>query len=132
MFLPVRASASVLVAVSVRPTASSSSRYGGNPASEVISEPRNCSSRRRSKSSLSTPLFASPVGSAITAPVNPPQDAEFYIIIASNALKIAASSEEWGLKCRNKQIYFFENLRQPLRMRAVVRYGGNSHRISAS
>src|SRR4029077_4227908 len=98
MFLPVRASASVLPAVSVRPTASSSSRYGSNPASEVIAEPRNCSSRRRSKSSLSARLFASPVGSPITAPVNPPQDTEFYIRIVSNALKIATSSGECGLK----------------------------------
>src|ERR1700730_10481798 len=70
MFLPVRASASVLVAVSVRPTASSSSRYGSQPASEGIAEPRIFSSRRRSNSIVSVPLFASPVGSAITAPVN--------------------------------------------------------------
>ncbi len=41
---------------------------GGGP----IAEPRNCISRRRSKSSLNTPLFASPVGSTITAPVDPP------------------------------------------------------------
>ena len=46
---------------------------------------------------LSAPLFASPVGSAITAPVNSPQDTKFHIRIASNALKIAASSEECGI-----------------------------------
>jgi hypothetical protein len=43
--------------------------YGSNPASEVIAEPRNCSSRRRSKSSLSAPLFASPT--AKRQPVHP-------------------------------------------------------------
>src|SRR5215471_11254335 len=45
-----------------------SDRVSAN-TSEVIAEPRNCSTRRRSKSSLSTLLFASPVGFAITAPV---------------------------------------------------------------
>ena len=50
---------------------------GGRPAdrpvpdypapSEVIADPRNCSSSRRSKSSLKVPLSASPVGSAIAA-----------------------------------------------------------------
>jgi hypothetical protein len=41
-------------------------------------EPRNCSIRRRSKSSLRTPRSASPGGSPIPAPSNPPQDAEFW------------------------------------------------------
>ena len=81
----------------------SSSRYGSNPASEVIAEPRNCSSRRRSKSSLSAPLLASPVGSPITAPVNPPQDTEFYIRIVSSALKIATSSGECGPLSESKE-----------------------------
>jgi hypothetical protein len=34
----------------------------------VITEPRNCSISRRSKSSLSAALFASPVGSPVVAP----------------------------------------------------------------
>ena len=42
-------------------------QVGSNPASEVIADPRNCSSSRRSKSSLKVPLSASPVGSAIAA-----------------------------------------------------------------
>ena len=46
-------------------------------------EPRNCSSRRRSKSSLRAPLSASPVGS-------PPQVLEFYRRTAANALKRAS------------------------------------------
>ena len=40
-------------------------------------EPRNCSSRRRSKSSLSAPLSASPVGSPIAAPFDPPNILNF-------------------------------------------------------
>jgi hypothetical protein len=40
-FLPVRASASLSAAISVKPTASSSSRYANNPASDVTTDPRN-------------------------------------------------------------------------------------------
>jgi hypothetical protein len=49
-------------AMSVSPIASSSSRYGNNPASEVTLEPWNPSFSRRSKSSLRTPSFVSPIG----------------------------------------------------------------------
>ena len=37
-------------------------RYGNNPASEVTLEPWNSSFSRRSKSSLRTPSFDSPIG----------------------------------------------------------------------
>jgi hypothetical protein len=40
-------------------------------------EPRNCSNRRRSTSSLRVPFSASPVGSAIAAPFHPPQATAF-------------------------------------------------------
>jgi hypothetical protein len=40
-FLPVRASASVSPAISVKRSALSSSRYANNPASEVTADPRN-------------------------------------------------------------------------------------------
>jgi len=46
-------------------------------ASEVIAEPRNWSISRRSKSSLSASLPASPARSAIPALSDPPQDTEF-------------------------------------------------------
>ena len=72
-----RASASDSAPVSVKRSVSSSSRYASNPASEVIDEPRNCSRRRRSKSSLRAPWSASPVGSPIVAPFDPPQALEY-------------------------------------------------------
>jgi len=49
-------------AISVSPTASSSSRYGNNPASEETLEPWNSSFNRRSKWGLRTPSFDSPIG----------------------------------------------------------------------
>jgi hypothetical protein len=49
-----------------------------------------------SKSGLSALLFASPVGSAITAPLNPSQDAESWFEIVAGSLKIWALS----VKCR--------------------------------
>ena len=49
-------------AISVSPTASSSSRYDNNPASVVTLEPWNSSFKRRSKYSLRTPSFDSPIG----------------------------------------------------------------------
>ena len=67
-FLPVRASANHSPPLVVRASTSSSSRYASNPPSEVITEPRNRSIRRRSKSSLSAALFDSPAGSAMAAP----------------------------------------------------------------
>jgi hypothetical protein len=60
--LPVRASASISPAITVRPSASSSSRYASSPASEVTTDPRNWSVNLRSKSSLRTPSVDSPVG----------------------------------------------------------------------
>ena len=51
-FLPVRASATTSLGMSLNPSTSSSSRYGRNPASEVTTEPRKWSIIRRSKSSL--------------------------------------------------------------------------------
>ena len=44
-FLPVRALASVSLAIAVSPSASSSSRYANNPASDVTTDPRNCTIR---------------------------------------------------------------------------------------
>jgi len=73
-FLPVRASANLSPPLAVRASTSSSSRYANNPPSEVIAEPWNRSITRRSKSSLTAPLFASPAGSAIAVPFDLPQD----------------------------------------------------------
>src|SRR4051794_14301354 len=58
--------------VSVKLSASSSSRYASSPASEVIVEPRNCSINRRSKSSRTALLSASPIGFAIADPLSSP------------------------------------------------------------
>jgi hypothetical protein len=66
-FLPVRVSASVSPATALNPIASSSSRYANNPASDVTTDPQNCSISRRSKSSLRTPSFGSPIGCAVIA-----------------------------------------------------------------
>ena len=52
--------------------------YASNPASEVITEPRNSSIRRRSKSSLSASPFDSPVGSPTT--LRPTCDKELNLI----------------------------------------------------
>ena len=42
-----------------------------NPASEVTTQPRNCSIRRRSKSSRTTSHSDSPAGCAMAAPLDP-------------------------------------------------------------
>jgi hypothetical protein len=55
-----------LAAIVDNPSASSSSRYANSPASEVTTEPRNCSIKRRSKSSLKAPSFDSPAGFVMT------------------------------------------------------------------
>jgi hypothetical protein len=44
---------------------------GNNPASEVTTEPRNCSVKRRSKSSRTASDTDSPVGFAIAASLDP-------------------------------------------------------------
>src|SRR6202023_1421220 len=64
-FLPVRASASISPAIALRPSASSSSRQGSSPASDVTTDPRNCTIRRRSKSSRIEPDSNSPSGFTI-------------------------------------------------------------------
>ena len=66
-FLPVRASASISPAISVKQSASSSSRYANNPASDVTTDPQNWSIRRRLKSSRTTSDSASPVGCAMSS-----------------------------------------------------------------
>jgi hypothetical protein len=53
------------VAIDVSRSASSSSRYPSNPASEVTTEPRNWSINRRAKSNLRVPSFDSPAGCAM-------------------------------------------------------------------
>ena len=60
--LPTTGVGEYVPAISLSPTASSSSRYGNNPASEVTLEPWNSSLSRRSKSSLRTPSFDQPIG----------------------------------------------------------------------
>ena len=45
-------------------------RYANN-ASDVTTDPQNCSISRRSKSSLRTPSFDSPIGCAMTASLDP-------------------------------------------------------------
>jgi hypothetical protein len=53
---------SVSPAISVKPSASSSSRYANNPAPDVTTDPQNWSIRRRLKSSRTTSDSNSPVG----------------------------------------------------------------------
>jgi hypothetical protein len=68
------------------------------PQSEVIAEPWNRSITRRSKSSLSAPLSASPAGSAITAPFDLTQHIVSYTIIWTISPQNAVRSGECGLK----------------------------------
>ena len=67
------------------------------PASEVTPEPRNCSFRRRSKSSRRAPDSDSPAGCAIAASRDPDK---LLIAISKSRkpAKISASSGECGLK----------------------------------
>jgi hypothetical protein len=61
------------------------------------SKPRNRRTRRRSKSSLSAPLSASPAGSAIAAPFDLAQHVVSYTIIRTIAPQNTVSSGESGL-----------------------------------
>ena len=96
-FLPVRASANLSPPLVVSASTSSSSRYASNPQSEVIAEPWNRSITRRSKSSLSAPLSASPAGSAIAAPFDLTQHIVSYTIIWTISPQNAVPSGQCGL-----------------------------------
>jgi hypothetical protein len=39
------------------------------------------------------------IGAEVAAPIDPPQDAEFELLIVGSALKIGASSGKCGLRC---------------------------------
>ena len=81
----------------VSASTASSSRYASNPQSEVIAEPWNRSITRRSKSSLSAPLSASPAGSAIAAPFDLTQHIVSYTIIWTISPQNAVPSGECGI-----------------------------------
>src|ERR1700756_4459530 len=53
------------------PTVLPGARYANNPASDVTTDPRNCTIRRRSKSRRMEPDSDSPAGFAIAASPNP-------------------------------------------------------------
>ncbi len=69
-FLPVRGSATNSAARTVRPRASSSSRWSSSPPSELIEEPRNPTFTERSNCSRRGPDPASPVASTAKSAPN--------------------------------------------------------------
>jgi hypothetical protein len=72
---------------------SSSSRYANNPASDVTTDPRNCTIRRRSKSSRMKPDSDSPAGFAIAA--SPIQD-KLLIAISESLRALSKSARHPG------------------------------------
>jgi hypothetical protein len=82
---PLRTSASRPAAMSVRQSASSSSRCSSKPPSELIAEPRNSTVTERSNWSSRGPVCASPVASAAAMPIHHPQPVAITRISRSGA-----------------------------------------------
>ena len=82
------------------PSASSSSRYANNPASDVTTEPRNCSIKRRSNIELENLVVRlAPAGFAIAASLDPEEMARMPDLRCRRGLsQLNASSGECGLR----------------------------------